>query len=183
MTSVARKGLRIQIIGTSASGKTTMARKLAKELGLRHLEIDSWVHQPGWTTLPDEELRGRVREFCSGDNWVIDHNYSTVRDILDARLTHIVWLRYPRWFIMQRSIRRTLIRGMMRKELWNGNREKLSAIFSRDPEQNIILWAYTSHAKNLVRYEELLASLPQVTEIRIGSPFGASRRVLKLLTD
>ncbi|MFM6963742.1 MAG: hypothetical protein ACKOWJ_05730 [Micrococcales bacterium] len=114
---------------------------------------------------------------------MIDGNYGAVRDILDARITHLIWLDFPRWFVMWRLLRRTAWRTISRKELWNGNREEASNWLSRDPELNILLWAWTTHGKNRVRYLELFQRLPGVVKIRIGSPFGASRRVLKRLTD
>lgn len=175
--------LRLQVVGTSGSGKTTLAEELARNLGSPHLELDSIYHQAGWTPLPETDFREQVSEFCSAKSWVIDGNYGAVRDILDARITHLIWLDFPRWFVMWRLLRRTAWRTISRKELWNGNREEASNWLSRDPELNILLWAWTTHGKNRVRYLELFQRLPGVVKIRIGSPFGASRRVLKRLTD
>jgi hypothetical protein len=39
-----------------------------------------------------------------------------------------------------------------RRELWSGNRERLSSLLSRDPEENIVLWSWTQYQKNLDRY-------------------------------
>ena len=113
---------RIQVVGTSGSGKTTLARRIASELNLKHLELDSVYHQPGWSPLPDDEFKARVADFAWSDNWVIDGNYKKVRQVIDQRITHLIWLDYPRWFVMQRVIRRTLWRALSRQVLWNGNR-------------------------------------------------------------
>jgi adenylate kinase family enzyme len=173
--------LRIQVVGTSGSGKSTLASKIADELGLPHLELDSIHHQPGWTPLPGPEFRKAVSEFAAQDSWVIDGNYSVVRSIMDKRLTHIIWLDYPRWFVMWRLIRRTFKRAVLRQELWNGNREHASSWLRSDPEENILLWAWTTHERNRERYEALFAALPSVTKMRIGSPFRVSRHVLESL--
>ena len=173
--------LRIQVVGTSGSGKSTLAGTIARELGLPHLELDSIHHQPGWTALPEPEFRKAVNQFTAQDSWVIDGNYSAVRSIMDERITHIIWLDYPRWFVMWRLIRRTFKRAVTRQELWNGNREDASAWLSRDPEENILLWAWTTHERNRERYEALFAGLPGVTKMRIGSPFRVSRHVLESL--
>lgn len=171
---------RIQVVGTSGSGKSTLARRLAIELQLKHLELDSIYHQPGWTPLPVEEFRARVANFANGENWIIDGNYSKVRDILDQRITHLIWLDYPRWFVMLRVIRRTLWRGISRQELWNGNRENPRGWFSTTSEDNIMLWAFTTHESNRRRYLALFESLPDVVKIRIGSPIKVNRLLREL---
>ena len=167
--------MRIQVVGTSGSGKSTLAKKLADRLNLNRLELDSIYHQANWTPLPDHEMRSMVTEFASGDTWVIDGNYSMVRDILNDRVTHIIWLDYPRWLVMSRVIRRTLRRVITRQELWNGNHEDPRKWFSSNREENIILWAFTTLESNRQRYLALFETLPNVVKIRIGSPFQVSR--------
>jgi adenylate kinase family enzyme len=139
---------RIQVVGTSGSGKSTLARSLSRRLNLEHLELDSIYHQPGWTPLPDDEFKAQLSEFVSKSNWVIDGNYSRLRQIMDVRVTHLIWLDYPRWFVMLRLIRRTLWRVISRKKLWNGNREAVTNLLKANAEQNIILWAWNTHASN-----------------------------------
>ncbi|MEN9749067.1 MAG: hypothetical protein RL149_145, partial [Actinomycetota bacterium] len=102
---------RVRIVGTSGSGKTTLASIVSKTLDIPHLELDSIYHQANWTTLPIEDFRMRVANYIEGENWVIDGNYSAVSDLLNARATHVIWLDYPRWFVMQRLFRRTLWRA------------------------------------------------------------------------
>lgn len=171
---------RIQVVGTSGSGKSTLAKALAADLGLPRLELDSIYHQANWTPLPDNEFRSQVADFTSADAWIVDGNYSKVRDILDGRITHLIWLDYPRWFVMWRVIRRTIWRGISRQELWNGNRENPRDWLSSNREQNIILWAFTTHESNRNRYLALFEALPDVVKIRIGSPFQASRLLRSL---
>ena len=48
---------------------------------------------------------------------------------------------------MPRVVRRTLWRGLLRTELWHGNREDLRNLLRRDPDQNVVLWSWTSHAR------------------------------------
>jgi adenylate kinase family enzyme len=171
---------RIQVVGTSGSGKSTLAHRLAEELNLKHLELDSTYHQPGWTPLPDNEFKARVADFALADDWVIDGNYKRLREILDQRITHLIWLDYPRWFVMQRLIRRTIWRAVSRKELWNGNRESARSWLKTDPEENVLLWAWTTHATNRTRYRQLFVELPNVVKIRIGSPFQVNRLLRSL---
>jgi adenylate kinase family enzyme len=51
---------RISIVGSTGTGKTTYARRLAEVLGVPHTELDAIAWQPAWTILPREEFRARV---------------------------------------------------------------------------------------------------------------------------
>ncbi len=86
---------RVVVIGTSCSGKTTFASQLADELAIAHTELDVLHWLPDWQMRPIEEFRLLVAEVAAQDLWVIDGNYSKVRDIIWPRATHLVWLNYP----------------------------------------------------------------------------------------
>lgn len=163
---------RVYIMGTSGSGKSTLGRKLAAKLGCEHLEIDSVYHQAGWTPLPIDEFRGRMASLLSADVWVIDGNYSDVRDLVLARADTLILLDYPKPLVMWRLIRRTLKRGLLRQQLWNGNRESVRFWFSRDPEINLLLWAWNTHARRKALFVDLLADpqLADVTRLRFSHP-------------
>ena len=142
--------MRVSVVGSSGSGKTTTGQEIAARLDVPFVELDSIFHQPGWTELPDDEFRARVREAVAGDAWVVDGNYAVVRPIVLERATTVVWLDYSRPRVMQQVIRRSVRRGATRQELWNGNRE--------DPRtwldaEHPIRWAWTHHARKRVEYE------------------------------
>jgi len=67
------------VVGTSGSGKTTFARRLAAGLGIPHVELDALHWEPEWTEATDEVLRARVAEATAQDAWVVDGNCSRVR--------------------------------------------------------------------------------------------------------
>ncbi len=143
---------RVSIIGASGSGKSTLGRELAGTLGVPFLELDSVFHQPGWISLPQQEFREKVRAATSGDQWVIDGNYSAIRDLVWERADTVVWLDLPKPVVMRRLIWRTLRRVATRQELWNGNRERWRNLFSLDPEQSVIVWSWHKHAEYRARY-------------------------------
>lgn len=144
---------RVVIVGTSGAGKSTLARALAPVLGARLVELDALHWGPNWTEAPPETLRERVREAVSGERWVVDGNYLTVRDLVWPRADAVVWLDYERSVVMRRVIWRTLLRGLRREVLWSGNRESILRAFGRD---SIVRWAWDTHRERRERYTELL---------------------------
>lgn len=161
---------RIVVVGTTGSGKTTMARSLAAQLGLEHVEVDALHWEPEWVMADRATFRERVDAATVGRRWVADGNYSAVRDILWGRADTLVWLDYPLPFILMRLTRRTLRRIVRGEELWNGNRESFASQFlSRD---SLYLWALQSHPRHRREYPALLAKpeYAHLTVARLRSP-------------
>lgn len=145
---------RIVVVGTSGSGKTTLARQLSTLLDIPAVELDALHWEPNWTEAPTAVLRERVDAALSGNAWVVDGNYSKVRDLTWGRADTVIWLDYSLWVVMTRVTHRTFTRWFARTELWNGNRERLTnALFSKE---SILLWALQTHRKNRQRYTQLI---------------------------
>jgi adenylate kinase family enzyme len=119
-----------------------------------HIELDAIFHQPGWTPLDDDTFRARVRVLTEAPAWVVDGNYSTVRDIVWERADTVVWFDLPYVQVMARTVGRTVRRTVTRQELWNGNREPWSNLYSWNPRTSIIAWAATRHGVYRQRYGE-----------------------------
>jgi len=100
-------GRRIVVVGTTGSGKTTLAGELARRLEVPHVELDALHWEPGWTEAPTDLFRERVTHALSGEAWVADGNYSAVRDIVWSRADTIVWLDYSLPTMLYRLARRT----------------------------------------------------------------------------
>jgi len=163
--------VRIVVFGTSGSGKTTMARRLAAALSLPMVELDRINWQPGWRGLNTDdpaEFARRVAAATAGDAWVCDGNYSGVRTYLWTRGTHLVWLDYPRRVIMFRVIRRSVVRAFDRRELWpgTGNREN---------------WRHWFRASHPIHYAwSTWARRRSEAEARLADPRYANLTVLRL---
>jgi adenylate kinase family enzyme len=171
---------RIKIVGTSGSGKTTLARELAQRLSTPHVELDGLFWQPGWEPSEQTTFRERLSSALAGETWVTDGNYFTAsNELILPRADTLIWLDYSLAIVMWRVTRRTTQRLFGRTELWNGNRERLGSIFSKD---SIILWALTTWGPNRRRFRELLVSpdCAHLTVIHLQSP-RATRRWLERL--
>ena len=142
--------MRILMTGASGSGKTTFAGRLGAILGIPHTEMDSLHWGENWTPRPSFEAD--VDELAAQDSWITEWQYSQVRERLLERADTVIYLHYPRWFVEQRVIRRTLHRAVTREKLWAGNTEPpLWSVFT-DPE-NMIRYTWSSYPK----YEPLMA--------------------------
>jgi adenylate kinase family enzyme len=139
-------------VGTSGVGKSTFASSLALSLGCPFLELDSVYHQADWAPLETSVFRDRVAAVVAGERWVIDGNYSKVRDIVWARADTVVWLDLPRRVVMRRLVWRTLRRVAGRAELWNGNREHWRNLFTWDRQESVISWGWHTYGSNRARY-------------------------------
>lgn len=143
---------RISVVGSSGSGKTTLARALAQQLGVPHVELDAIHHQPGWVPLPRDEYRARVAEVVAGDAWVVDGNYSAVRDLVWDRAEAVAFLDLPRWRVMAQLVPRSVRRSWTGEELWNGNREDWGFLRSWRMEENILVWSWKRHGLQRERF-------------------------------
>ena len=145
---------RLIIIGTSCSGKTTLARQMARILEAPCIELDAIHWKPEWQRRPDDELRRMVDEATSGERWVIDGNYGSVRDIVWARGTAIIWLNYPFRVVLWCALYRTVKRAITGEELFSGNRETFrQSFFSKE---SILLWVITSYPRLRKTYRQIL---------------------------
>ena len=130
---------RILVGGITGSGKTTLAKKISRQLNLPFIEIDSLFHGPGWTKRP--EFVEDIKRVTDEPSWVIDsYGYSIVREILLSKADTLIWLDYPRWQVMPRVIKRSIQRAVTKEVLWNGNIETF-VNFARSDHP--IWWAWS----------------------------------------
>jgi len=160
---------RVNVVGTAASGKTTLARALAARLGVPHIELDALQWEAGWREAEPAVLRERTRAAIAGDAWIADGNYSAVRDLVWSRAEAVVWLDYPLPTILARYASRTQRRIRTGEELWpgTGNRERLSNVLGRD---SLLWWILGTYRRRRREYAQRLAAHPELAAVRLRSP-------------
>src|SRR5438067_1696786 len=63
---------RIVVVGTTGSGKTTTARRIAQIIGAPHVELDALHWESNWTEADTETFRRRIVDATAGERWVVD---------------------------------------------------------------------------------------------------------------
>ena len=159
---------RVAVFGTTGSGKSWLAERLAERAGLRVVELDALFWGRDWQPAPVDLFRHRVERETSDDGWIVVGNYGQVRDLVWRPADTLVWLDLPLPVVMSRLLRRTVKRAVTREELWGtGNRETLSnAFLSRN---SILLYALKTHRRNRERFAqecEALAGEKRVVRLR-----------------
>ncbi len=159
-------------MGTTGSGKTTVGRRIAEALGVPFIEMDALNWGPNWTERPLEVFRDELAEAISGPSWVLDGNYSKVRDVYLPRVSTVVWLDYPFLVNFWQLLTRTLRRGIKGEVLWNGNVERLAThFFTRD---SLILWFFKTYRRRRRTYPELFSG-PDAGHIEVVRLTGRGR--------
>src|SRR5262249_52746069 len=90
--------MRIAVIGNSGGGKSVLARRLALELQLPCLEVDSLLWLAGWKLAPSPSFDQGHAHAIAADRWVIEG--LGARSSLPAglqRAPHFVLIDMPLW--------------------------------------------------------------------------------------
>lgn len=145
---------RVSVVGTSCSGKTTFARRLAGILSSKHVELDAIYWLPDWGERPNDEFLDLVEKAAARKSWVFDGNYTRTREIVWGRATAIVWLDYSFPLTVYRSLNRTTRRILTGEAMWAGNRETFKMSFMS--RESILWWVLTTYHEKRRRYTKLL---------------------------
>ena len=144
--------MRINVLGTAGSGKSTFSKLIAEKLNVSYVQMDELFWKPDWSESSDEEFFPRLEQIVSFDGWVLDGNYTRTIPIKWKRVQLVVYLDLPLHIVLYRLIKRSFIRGLKNEELWNGCNETIwKNFFSSD---SIILWGLKMFHKNRERFDQ-----------------------------
>lgn len=161
---------RIHIVGSTGSGKTSLAAEVSMRLDIPHTEMDSLHWQENWLPAEEAKFREAVHDAVSGDTWIIDGNYSRTRPIIWSRVGTVVWLDYPVIVPFCRLFRRSLRRVFFKELLWGRNRESFREQFLS--RESLFMYLFKTHWSRREMYASLIQD-PQYASIqfvRLRSP-------------
>jgi adenylate kinase family enzyme len=172
---------RVNVIGSSGSGKSMFARRLAALLASPYVELDALYWLPGWREPADAEFFATISAAISGERWVLDGKYTRSIDVKWARVQTVIWLDYGFGVTLRRLLARSLRRGSSAQEIWpnTGNRESLWRMFGRE---SVLLWLVKSYRPHRARFEAYLREprLAHIRFVRLRSPRAAERFLREL---
>ena len=158
---------RVNVLGVSGSGKSTVGRLLAARLAVPYVELDELHHGPNWTEATAEELRAKVEPIAAQPGWVIDGSYrAKLGSLVLERADTVVWLDLPIRVWLPRLARRTITRMVTGEELFNGNRERFRNLFERP---NIFGWAWRRHFEHRRELAARVEQHPNARLVRLRS--------------
>ncbi|WP_273716549.1 hypothetical protein [Leuconostoc mesenteroides] len=88
---------RVLLIGSGGAGKSTLARKMSKQLNITAFHLDKLLWKPNWQMTPKPEQAIIVNNLVRQDSWIIDGNYNGTLDIRVAAADTIVFLDRSRF--------------------------------------------------------------------------------------
>lgn len=157
---------RIYVTGICGAGKTTLARAISRKCGFPHHELDALFHGPNWAKRP--QFEEDVRSFIDDPQWVCEGEYHRfLGDLLWEHADTVVWLDMPRRTVMWRVVRRSLTRVILRRKMWNGNRETWCALLF-DPKHPVH-WAWSQYEVRRRHVAALATRHPRVRVVRLIS--------------
>jgi len=165
---------RIVIVGTTSSGKSTLANRLADKIHAEFIDLDSLHWEPNWAEAPDEIFRERVEKATNSQpalseaerGWVVAGNYHVVRDIVWSRTQAIIWLDYPFHIVFWRLLKRTIRRVVTKEKLFSGNVENGWMHLKIWSQESLFHWLFKTYWRRKREYPMLFA-LPENTHLRI----------------
>jgi adenylate kinase family enzyme len=115
---------RVSVVGTTGSGKSTFAERLAQAIDAQAIHLDDLMWLPDWQKRDDDEYTALLTSALQTERWVVDGNTRKSRSLVWNNADTVIWLNYSFWVNFMRLLLRTVQR--IRKK--NRNLSGLSGI-------------------------------------------------------
>lgn len=150
--------VKILIVGTVGTGKTTLAKKLSKEMNINYFEIDSIVHndQKAGKKRTPEEQEELIKKINQNDNWILEGVLRKNLYFLLEMADKIIYLNISK----SKRNRRILIRFLKQKL----KIEKANYTPSFRMLKQMFKWS-NDFEKNKNDFEELIKEYKEKVEI------------------
>lgn len=149
---------RVWVVGSCGTGKTTVARRIARALGTTSVHVDDYIWLPGWKLRDRGEMLTLLERRLGVEAWVMEGNLRPTAERLWAianRADLIVWLDLPFRVTFWRLVRRSFRRALFREPCCNGNHETFRHAFLSS--NSILLYAFQTRRLRRTMYPDLLS--------------------------
>jgi adenylate kinase family enzyme len=162
----------VVVWGSTGSGKTTLAGRLGRLLGLHVVQLDAIRHERGWDSVDWPEFRERLADVLEThpEGWVTDGSYGQIADEYLSRADTLIWLHLPWRTCFPRLLRRTVSRAWRKEQLYGAQGPRESFRLSFTDRESILWWSIRHHREGVRTTRERLARLPgAITVIELRS--------------
>lgn len=130
MSTKPQLGQKILVLGVSASGKSTFARRICEITKLPLFHMDEIMWRPGWNYIGDEATHAKLKEISLQNTWIIE-GYITkaARAELFAAADTILYLDYSGHLSAWRYVKRWWTHRKQPRQELPGSPEKFSYKF------------------------------------------------------
>lgn len=157
---------RLVVIGSTSSGKSTLAVRIAERFGLNFIELDALHWEPNWQEAPLDVFRERVRAGTQAERWIVAGNYSVVRDLVWTKAEAVIWLDYPFFLVLNQLTRRTFKRWWTQELLWGTNHEPFWVHFKLWSQDSLFHWLFKTYWRRKRETPQLM-SLPEHRHLKL----------------
>ncbi|MFZ3231710.1 MAG: adenylate kinase [Pseudobdellovibrio sp.] len=145
---------KINIVGTTGTGKSTLSKRLAILLKSKHIEIDQIFWGPNWKKPTNRDFYDNLKLSLEATHaWVLDGNYTKTTALKWAHAETVVWINLTFQQTLWQLCLRTLGRLISQKELWpnTGNKESIYGhLFTKD---SIFYWFIKTFKGNQLKFK------------------------------
>ncbi len=142
---------RILIIGCAGAGKSTLAQKMGKKLGLPVVHLDRLFWHSGWVESTPEEIDEKILLETEKEQWILDGNYSRTLPMRLQYCDTVIFLDFPRAACLLGVLKRVITTyGTVRADMAPGCPERFDWDFMR--------WVWNFNSKHRENYYRLLES-------------------------
>lgn len=174
----------INVVGTSASGKSTFSKALAAKLNVKYIEMDELFWKPNWQESNNSEFLPKVQAAISNDGWVLDGNYSRTSSLKWAKVDTVIWIDYSLSRTVFQAFKRAIQRIVSKREIWpnTGNVESFQKTFLS--RKSIILWTLQNYHSNRKKYLGIMTSdeYSHINFVRLKSPKDAKEYIAESIS-
>lgn len=152
---------KVNVIGTSGSGKSYFSKRLAKKLNAPYIEMDAIFWQQNWQGLETADFLAKVKEAINQATFVLDGNHSKTNKVKWHVVDTIIWLDLGFWRTFSQIIRRSISRSFSKTEIWQGTGNKESFHRNFLSSESVVLWMLKNYWKTKAKYRILFQEKSQ----------------------
>jgi adenylate kinase family enzyme len=145
-------GIKILVIGSPGSGKSTFSKKLAEITGIPLIHLDKEFWNSGWVETSREDWIKKQEAFLSPDRWIIDGNYGGTLDMRLEKADTIICFQLSRLVCLLSYFKRVITNiKKVRSDMPEGCPEKFDFEFMK------YIWEFPKESgrKNIDKLKEI----------------------------